>query len=737
MPLGMFQQDISTALGPQPGEQSALPATFDETFPVAWNHGVLFGQSIASSNARAQVIGDYAADVTAKTGERFADVSSETGSLELALPEINRRVGELQRRGHDVAPLTDDELQSRALARSQQAVSDAAAMSQREKTLGGSLGFLGGSLAAGFADPINLAALPVAAPEAAGVLRAGLIWAGIGAGTTAAIEAVGLPYRERVQPGYTASGAPLLHVAEGAVVAGGFGAGIKALASTWSRVRTGTWPRSVRDAGNLVDNEALTAATNPFPGVEGEIVHREALAQAIDDVAAGRPVDVDAIVPPEMAAHIEAFHASPHDFEAFGPLEQHALTGEGAAAFGHGYYLSEGTATHQVYLKSFSRDLHGVSPRAYDDPVLGPRLVEAEKKFSVAADEHMKAIKQGDSARIGETAAEADSAQQAMLSLQSEAADKYPAAVSYRVRIHANREHMLDWDKPANTADQPAALKTAFENAGLDLSGATDGADAYRQLSMHLGSDAAASNALREAGIPGVRYLDQGSRVPAKDMAFGIAEQTKDLEAARAAHMTGGEWRGRSGPELEAAIERLDGQIADMRAQQAGGPTSNFVVFDHRDIEITHKNGKPVTGQARQDALDQAAGLPPREPELPLAPPDVPRETVTPFMAAARRAAAEPQPQALDALARETSPAAIEKAHADPEMHDVVMRDLDRLRAERPDLEIPTGVTQDVEGRTVATTRKLDDILAEGDAREAAAREIAACTGPQPGSGAA
>lgn len=61
---------------------------------------------------------------------------------------------------------------------------------------------------------------------------------------------------------------------------------------------------------------------------------------------------------------------------------------------------------------------------------------------------------------------------------------------------------------------------------------------------------AAASDALREAGIPGIRYLDQGSR----------------------------------------------GQ---------GEGASNYVIFDDSKITITHKNGEPVTKQERTDALEQ------------------------------------------------------------------------------------------------------------------------------------
>jgi hypothetical protein len=47
-------------------------------------------------------------------------------------------------------------------------------------------------------------------------------------------------------------------------------------------------------------------------------------------------------------------------------------------------------------------------------------------------------------------------------------------------------------------------------------------------------------------------------------------------------------------------------------------------------------------------------------------------------------------------------------------------------------MEVPMGATVDAEGRTVSTTRKVEDVVAEADARSAAAKEIEACVGPYP-----
>jgi hypothetical protein len=87
---------------------------------------------------------------------------------------------------------------------------------------------------------------------------------------------------------------------------------------------------------------------------------------------------------------------------------------------------------------------------------------------------------------------------------------------------------------------------------------------------------------------------------------------------------------------------------------------------------------------------------------------------------------------AAAALRDGLTPAKIEEMRTDPELPDTMQRDLDKLMLERPDLDVPTGVTVDAEGRTVPTTQKVDDVIAEADRRLSAADEIMACVGPYP-----
>jgi hypothetical protein len=112
------------------------------------------------------------------------------------------------------------------------------------------------------------------------------------------------------------------------------------------------------------------------------------------------------------------------------------------------------------------------------------------------------------------------------------------------------------------------------------------GEEIYRRLREQLG-DEAASRALHDAGIHGIKYLDQGSRVGfdlnemksrIADVNAKIAATSKDSAAGR-----------NNIDALKSRARDLEKQIADYKP-----PTRNYVVFDHNDIEITHKNGEPV-----------------------------------------------------------------------------------------------------------------------------------------------
>jgi hypothetical protein len=301
--LDLYQGDIDQAAKQQPNEGSRLPSTFEENFHAAWSNGLMFSQSVARENARAGVLNDYLSEIRAKTGNDLSqEIMPEPMGPDM-FEQANARVAKIKESypDLDLAPLNDDEIDKRALQKAQAAHRTYETLEQGEKTWGGTFGNMLGGFAAGAADPINIAGM-VVAPEAQGIgiLATALRWGALAGVSQAGIEFASDDFKEKVQPGYTESGAPLKEIA-GAFVGGAVvGGGVKTLGNLWTKVKTGQWPTSVRDAGNVIESEANIKDTNIFPGVEGEVAHREALTKTIDDILAGRPVSVEGIINQEF-----------------------------------------------------------------------------------------------------------------------------------------------------------------------------------------------------------------------------------------------------------------------------------------------------------------------------------------------------------------------------------------------------------------------------------------------------
>lgn len=186
---------------------------------------------------------------------------------------------------------------------------------------------------------------------------------------------------------------------------------------------------------------------------------------------------------------IRAYHGSPHDFDRFA-LDKLG-TGEGAQAYGHGLYFAENPEVAREY----QRQLGGVTVNGTDPVGAEAYAHGAVQQYGdprAALKAHLDYIKQTGWSAPEETAM-----------LQKWARDGAPTLGTgghlYEVNINAKPEDFLDWDKPFS--EQPLSIfEKVRSTSPHDLS--------YKYLA---GSPEAADK-LRRAGIPGIRYLDQGSR---------------------------------------------------------------------------------------------------------------------------------------------------------------------------------------------------------------------------------
>lgn len=152
----------------------------------------------------------------------------------------------------------------------------------------------------------------------------------------------------------------------------------------------------------------------------------------------------------------------------------------------------------------------------------------------------------------------------------------------YEVSLNADPDHFLDWDKPLS--EQSQHVQDALTAAGFDLSHNPQTAAYGRERTggelvnasppaHQLASD------LNAAGIPGIRYLDAGSRAP----------QVQLLSPEETTH---GQWLVKQIPNGQVFYRGSDEAAArDAFAQNQTKQTHNYVVFSPNIIDIIRRYG--------------------------------------------------------------------------------------------------------------------------------------------------
>lgn len=251
----------------------------------------------------------------------------------------------------------------------------------------------------------------------------------------------------------------------------------------------------------------------------------------------------------QMGAIDNLYHGSPHTFDRFDLSK--IGTGEGEQAYGYGAYLSESPDVAKTYAP---RDI------TFENKVM-QLYKQAEKSGdydSMSVYENYLIQKQPEEilAQINDVESGiSDSQKKKMLSAYKKAEALYQNQKGtglYQARLAwpdsareaadpLSPENFLDWDKPLSQQGGIGRFASLPEYARpLDDVEASniDGQRLYQRLVNKVGEQEAA-RILNQAGIPGVRYLDAGSR-------------------------------------------------------GAGKGTSNYVVFDDKMIDIVSRNNQPI-----------------------------------------------------------------------------------------------------------------------------------------------
>jgi hypothetical protein len=232
---------------------------------------------------------------------------------------------------------------------------------------------------------------------------------------------------------------------------------------------------------------------------------------------------------------IRAYHGSPHSFAKFSMDK--IGTGEGAQAYGHGLYFAENEGVAKQYRDALSGPLKFDGRQVADGEGYAYNAIQdAGGSIEQAIADTLDMLKDN---TLGVLTPQPKSGYVKGLSvLQKWQRDGVPKVTSpgsmYEVNINADPADFLDWDKPLS--EQPQKVRDALgakgwmspmrgnkvlPESGYALSGRNRnprGAEIYKDLmegryeQNSFSGGATANSALTEHGIPGIRYLDAGSR---------------------------------------------------------------------------------------------------------------------------------------------------------------------------------------------------------------------------------
>jgi hypothetical protein len=211
---------------------------------------------------------------------------------------------------------------------------------------------------------------------------------------------------------------------------------------------------------------------------------------------------------------IRAFHGSPHSFDKFDLSK--IGTGEGAQAYGHGLYFAESENVAKSYRDALSGaqpfDLKAISPEAYKLMDFDITSFAGDATPDIIAQEAANFVTSGGRRPRWMQ----DETYDAMRAANLPKAD--PGSM-YEVNINADPEDFLDWDMPL--AGQSPNIRDSVRKLAPSAPGMASGQSLLDAISPHNATPytsaadrarAASTEKLREAGIPGIKYLDAGSR---------------------------------------------------------------------------------------------------------------------------------------------------------------------------------------------------------------------------------
>jgi hypothetical protein len=332
---------------------------------------------------------------------------------------------------------------------------------------------------------------------------------------------------------------------------------------------------------SAIDPSGASVFDLPGQGLLRKVVGLLGLDDPNNLLAIGTPMEtgastgglLDAVAQkfPRFANAIKAYHGSPHDFDQF---KTSAIgTGEGAQAYGHGLYFAENPQVAADYRNSLAHPTAENPAWRLNGAPVAPgtdhwQLASAlENGGKPASGQSMRdylenlAAAQEDQARFADKAYGEGTG--TMYRVKADMLRKVdPSKLTfqqpgrtYEVGINAHPDQFLDWDKPLSQQhpDVQKAVKPLLvdapngyydrvtdHNLGKDPTGAAlyHAAQNHREMLFQrqrvtpAGAEGA-SDYFASKGIPGIKYLDQGSRAAGEGSRNFVVFDDKTVDILR------------------------------------------------------------------------------------------------------------------------------------------------------------------------------------------------------------
>jgi hypothetical protein len=283
-----------------------------------------------------------------------------------------------------------------------------------------------------------------------------------------------------------------------------------------------------------------------LPGIHVRVPH-ERVGRA-DGGPVQQPQDEDV----RIDDPIMGYHSSPHEFDRFDPSK--VGTGEGNQMFGHGLYFAENPQVSGQggdYWRQFFNKMKSGPERSAAGALFANKF-DAEK----AIDSLTREVKYNEDRGIpGRYFLDADVekghrllAEEANQALDMLRQKKTVGPRTYEVAIHARPEEFMNWDKPLS--QQNPRIREFFKQRGFDRD--ITSPRGYTQIAGDVYFDAAIKSSgeqwrtfarpddvkklsedMLAAGIPGIKYLDAGSRDAGEGTRNYVVFHPKHLEIKR------------------------------------------------------------------------------------------------------------------------------------------------------------------------------------------------------------